>query len=82
MGSLMENEPWPIGFCPCPNGRYTVSTRRCIVQVNVTCNFTKYIFFLSSDLRIAMILIYSFIFYFKRKKIPGLFSGNLVSDHV
>lgn len=18
----MENEPWPIGFCPCPNGRY------------------------------------------------------------
>lgn len=24
MGSLMGNEPWPIGVCPCPNGRYWV----------------------------------------------------------
>lgn len=61
MGSLMENEPWPIGVCPCPNG---------------SRNKKKIHFFLSSNLRMAMILNIHSLFFFQKVKLTYEYSAK------
>lgn len=64
----MENEPWPIGFCPCPNGRYVQCPQGGLRQLllhEILQNI-----FLSSNLRMAMILNCSlFFFLFQKAKL-------------
>lgn len=62
MGSLglMGNEPWPIGVCPCPNGSRN----------------KKNTFFLSSNLRMAMILNIHSLFFFQKVKLTYEYSAK------
>lgn len=56
----MGNEPWPIGVCPCPNGSRN----------------KKNTFFLSSNLRMAMILNIHSLFFFQKVKLTYEYSAK------
>lgn len=62
MGSLMGNEPWPIGVCPCPNG---------------SRNKKKYIFFNLQTCGWQWFLIFiHLLFFFQKVKLTYEYSAK------